>query len=51
MEGEPVLLTKEQLQTKRREMGPYVFGCQMMQDLALMMCRDSRRMDQQMGPA
>ena len=32
MDGEPVLLNKEQLQTKRREMGPYVFGCQMMQD-------------------
>ncbi|SME88342.1 hypothetical protein [Desulfovibrio gilichinskyi] len=32
LEGDPVLLTREQLATKRREMGPYVFGCQMMQD-------------------
>ncbi|WP_415716978.1 hypothetical protein [Maridesulfovibrio sp.] len=32
MDGDPVLLNKDQLQTKRREMGPYVFGCQMMQD-------------------
>ncbi len=32
VDGEPVLLTREQLETKRREMGPYVFGCQMMQD-------------------
>ena len=32
MQGNPMLLTREQLETKRREMGPYVFGCQMMQD-------------------
>lgn len=31
-EGKPVLLSREQLEVKRREMGPYVFGCQMMQD-------------------
>ena len=32
VEGEPVFLTREQLATKRRDMGPYVFGCQMLQD-------------------
>jgi phage terminase large subunit-like protein len=32
VEGEPVLLTSEELAKKRREMGPYNFGCQMMQD-------------------
>ena len=32
IEGEPVLLTREELADKRRKMGPYVFGCQMMQD-------------------
>ncbi len=32
VEGEPVLLTKESLAVKRRDMGPYVFGCQMLQD-------------------
>lgn len=31
-EGEPALLSRDQLERKRREMGPYVFGCQMMQD-------------------
>lgn len=30
--GEPIFLTKESLRQKRREMGPYVFGCQMLQD-------------------
>jgi hypothetical protein len=28
----PFLLTKEKLAEKRRDMGPYVFGCQMLQD-------------------
>lgn len=32
MEGEPVLLSKEELARKRRSMGAYTFGCQMMQD-------------------
>lgn len=32
VEGEPVLLTREQLAEKRRDMGPYIFGCQMLQD-------------------
>jgi predicted phage terminase large subunit-like protein len=31
-EGTPVLLNRRQLEIKRREMGPYVFGCQMMQN-------------------
>lgn len=30
--GEPVLLTREALADKRRLMGPYVFGCQMLQN-------------------
>lgn len=30
--GEPVFLTPEQLADKRRDMGPYVFGCQMLQN-------------------
>lgn len=30
--GEPVLLEAEQLRTKRRDMGPYTFGCQMLQN-------------------
>jgi predicted phage terminase large subunit-like protein len=30
VEGEPVFLTREQLTDKRAEMGPYVFGCQML---------------------
>lgn len=32
VEGEPVFLTREQLAEKRRDMGPYVFGCQMLQN-------------------
>lgn len=32
LEGEPVLLTREQLAVKRAEMGPYTFGAQMMMD-------------------
>ena len=32
IDGEPYLLTKEELKRKRRDMGPYTFGCQMMQD-------------------
>lgn len=31
-EGEPVLLSREVLAEKRRHMGPYVFGCQMLQN-------------------
>lgn len=30
--GEPVLLTREELAKKRRDMGPYIFGAQMMQN-------------------
>ena len=30
--GVPVLLTREQLKTKRKEMGNYVFSCQMLQN-------------------
>jgi len=30
MEGEPVLLSREELDAKRRDMGPYTFGCQML---------------------
>lgn len=30
--GEPVFLTREDLAKKRADMGPYVFGCQMLQD-------------------
>lgn len=30
--GDPVFLTEEQLLQKRRDMGPYVFGCQMLQN-------------------
>lgn len=30
--GDPVLLTAEQLAEKRRDMGPYIFGAQMMQN-------------------
>jgi predicted phage terminase large subunit-like protein len=30
--GDPVFLTVEQLHIKRRDMGPYVFGCQMLQN-------------------
>lgn len=32
VEGEPVLLTREQLAKKRRDMGPYTFGAQMLQN-------------------
>lgn len=31
-DGEPVLISAELLAEKRREMGPYIFGCQMLQD-------------------
>mgnify|MGYP000340763043 CR=1 FL=1 len=31
-EGDPVLLSRERLEEKRREMGPYTFACQMMQN-------------------
>lgn len=31
-DGDPVLLSPELLAEKRREMGPYVFGCQMLQN-------------------
>ena len=31
-EGEPVLLSPRALARKRRDMGPYVFGCQMLQN-------------------
>jgi phage terminase large subunit-like protein len=30
--GDPVFLTEEQLKNKRRDMGPYVFSCQMLQN-------------------
>jgi predicted phage terminase large subunit-like protein len=32
VDGEPVLLTREELTKKRREQGPYTFGCQMLLD-------------------
>jgi predicted phage terminase large subunit-like protein len=32
MTGNPVFLTPEQLSIKRRDMGPYVFSCQMLQN-------------------
>lgn len=32
MEGEPVLFSKQDLLEKRRDMGPYTFGTQMLQD-------------------
>jgi phage terminase large subunit-like protein len=32
VDGEPVFLSRETLADKRRDMGPYVFGCQMLQD-------------------
>ena len=32
LDGKPHLLTREQLAKKRRDMGPYTFSCQMMQD-------------------
>ncbi|MDR1359982.1 MAG: hypothetical protein LBJ82_03280 [Deltaproteobacteria bacterium] len=31
-EGEPVLLTREALAAKRRDMGPFIFACQMLQN-------------------
>ncbi|WP_290918341.1 hypothetical protein [Halodesulfovibrio sp.] len=31
-DGTPVFLSSEELAKKRRQMGPYVFGCQMLQD-------------------
>lgn len=31
-EGVPVLFSRERLSEKRRDMGPYTFGCQMLQD-------------------
>lgn len=32
VDGEPVLLTREELELKRKKQGPYTFGCQMLQD-------------------
>lgn len=32
VDGKPVLLTPERLAEKRRDMGPYTFGCQLLQD-------------------
>lgn len=32
MDGTPVFLSAKQLAEKRREMGPYIFGCQMLQN-------------------
>ncbi len=32
IDGEPVLLTRELIAKKRRDMGPYTFACQMLQD-------------------
>jgi phage terminase large subunit-like protein len=32
VDGKPVLLAPERLAEKRRDMGPYTFGCQMLQD-------------------
>lgn len=32
VEGEPVFLSPEALADKRRDMGPYIFGCQMLQN-------------------
>lgn len=32
IDGEPVFMSKETLQEKRRDMGPYTFGTQMLQD-------------------
>ncbi len=31
-DGDPVLWTKELIQEKRRKMGPYIFGCQILQN-------------------
>jgi predicted phage terminase large subunit-like protein len=33
-DGEPVLLTREEIAAKRRVQGPYIFACQMLQDPA-----------------
>jgi predicted phage terminase large subunit-like protein len=35
LDGEPALLTRGELETKRRDQGPYVFACQMMQNPAV----------------
>lgn len=32
VDGEPVLMTREELAKKRRDMGPYTFNCQMLQN-------------------
>lgn len=32
IDGDPMLLSRERLEEKRREMGPYTFACQMMQN-------------------
>lgn len=32
IDGEPVLMSRQQLAKKRRDQGPYTFACQMMQD-------------------
>lgn len=32
VDGNPVLLARDRLAEKRRDMGPYTFGCQMLQD-------------------
>lgn len=32
LEGEPVLLTRERVAEKRRDLGPYIFSCQMLQN-------------------
>ena len=32
VDGEPVLFSRERLAEKRRDMGPYIFGCQMLLD-------------------
>lgn len=32
IDGDPVLLTRQALDNKRRDMGPYVFSCQMLQN-------------------
>ena len=32
VDGEPVLMTRERVAEKRRDMGPYIFSCQMLQN-------------------
>lgn len=32
IDGEPVMMSRDKLEEKRRLMGPYTFGCQMLQD-------------------